>query len=141
VEAERDGSLIAPVPPEQVLEEGDRLVFAGDIQKIVDVQQLPGLRPAEEQHFSVVGDGPDRRFYEAVVSQDSRLVNRTLKDVGFRERYGGAVIATHRSGERVGGKLGDIVLRPGDLLLVLARQGFRRRWREHHDFIVATPLE
>jgi di/tricarboxylate transporter len=141
VEIERNGSRIAPVPPDQVLEEHDRLVFAGDVRQVVDVQQLPGLRPAQEQHFSVVGDGPDRRFYEAVISQDSRLVGRTLKDAGFRERYGAAVVAIHRSGERVRGKLGEVVLRPGDLLLVLARQGFRRRWREHHDFIVATPLD
>jgi di/tricarboxylate transporter len=141
IEIERDGHRIAPVSPDQMLREGDRLVFAGNVRRVLDLQQMPGLRSAEEHHFEVAGDGPDRRFFEAVISEGSRLAGATLKEVGFRSRYDAAVVAIHRAGESLDAKLGEVALRPGDVLLVLAQRGFQRRWREHHDFLVAAPIE
>jgi di/tricarboxylate transporter len=38
--------------------------------------------------------------------------------VNFRKTYGGNVLAVHRNGEEVSGKIGRIFLRPGDLLLL-----------------------
>lgn len=141
VEIARNGQRFAPVQPEQALAEGDRLVFAGDVARIVDLQHMAGLVSAEEPHFTVAGSHPQRRFYEAVVGESSPLVGSTLKEIGFRARYGGAVVAVHRAGERVSQKLGNVRFHPGDVLLVLADKAFRRRWRDGSEFLLVADVD
>ncbi|HSK15057.1 MAG TPA: SLC13 family permease [Gaiellaceae bacterium] len=139
VEIERDGRGITPVSPEEVLAEGDRLTFAGNASRILDLQERPGLASAEERHFFAAGGALRRRFYEAVIAEGSPLAGSTLKEVGFRSRYGAAVVAIHRAGARVPSKLGDVRLRAGDVLLVLGDPGFRR-WLDRRDFLVVAPF-
>ncbi len=138
VELERRGRRLAPVSPDEPLEAGDRLIFAGNVARILDLQRIPGLRSAEERHFPAGDNGMHRQFFEAVVAEGSPLAHSTLKKVGFRARYGAAVLAIHRAGERVAGKLGGVILRPGDLLVVLADEEFRRRSRDYRDFLVVA---
>ena len=140
VEIERDGRILAPVGPDEVMAEGDRLIFAGNVTRIIDLQRLQGLISAEERHFAAVGVAQERRFFEAVVGESSSLVGSTLKDSDFRARYGAAVLAIHRSGQRIPGKLGETRLRTGDVLVVIANQGFWDRWQDHPDFLVVAPL-
>lgn len=142
VQIERGERVIAPVGPEETLDGEDRLTFAGNVAKVLDLQRMRGLRSAEEPHFMIDGGrsgGP--QFFEAVISRESELVGRTLKDIGFRNQYGGAVVAIHRAGMRVPSKLGEVELRPADVLLVLADPGFRGRWLDRGDFLAIAPLD
>jgi di/tricarboxylate transporter len=141
IEIERSGRRIAPVQPSEVLAGGDRLIFAGNVNRIVDLQRIPGLSSAEERHYVKMDAGPHRRFFEAVVAEGSPLAGSTLKDASFRSHYGGAVVAVHRAGERVPGKLGEVRLRPGDVLLILGETDFRKRWRDEPDFLIVAPLD
>jgi di/tricarboxylate transporter len=140
VDIERGDRIISPVAPDEVLEAGDRLTFSGNVSRILDLQAMPGLVSAEHRHFEAMGQHPGRAFYEVVIGESSPLVGSTLKESGFRARYGAAVVAIHRAGEAVAGKLGSIRLRAGDLLLVLGNPDFRRTWREQNDFLVVVPL-
>jgi di/tricarboxylate transporter len=140
VELERRGRRLTPVTPSELLEAGDRLTFAGNIGRVLDLQRIPGLVSAEERHFPDGGDRVQRRFFEAVIAEGSSLAGSTLKEVGFRARYGAAVVAIRRAGARIALKLGDITLRPGDLLVVLAHEDFQRLARRPRDFIVVAPL-
>jgi di/tricarboxylate transporter len=140
IEIERGNHIISPVGPDEVLDAQDRLTFSGNVTQILDLERIPGLVSAEKRHFDVVENQPGRAFYEAVIGEGSPLVGSTLKEVGFRAKYGAAVVAIHRAGERVPGKLGDIRLRVGDLLLVLGSPAFHERWRGQHDFLVVAPL-
>ncbi len=65
----------------------------------------------------------------------------TLRDAGFRARYDAAVLAIRRHDDDLPGKLGSVVLRPGDVLLVLATPEFERQWRGHADFSVIASLD
>ena len=139
VEILRGGTTIAPVAPEQVLEADDRLVFAGAVDRVVDLQAVQGLVMAEEHHVTEDG-GRGHRFYEAVVAESSLLNGSTLKDTNFRATFGAAVMAVHRANHRLGGKLGDQALRAGDVLLVVAPEGFEQAMRGRADFSVIAPL-
>jgi di/tricarboxylate transporter len=138
---ERDARTISPVGPDEVLVEGDQLTFVGNVDRVLDLQERPGLASAEQRHFAAVGAPARRRFYEAVVAPDSPLDGSTLKDVGFRGRYGGAVLGIHRAGERLPGKLGETQLRAGDVLIVLADEGWGMHWRGRREFLLASPLD
>lgn len=141
VAIERDGHNVSPVPPTEVLVGNDRLIFAGNVARILDLQRMAGLESAGERHFSEVGSGSaGRQLFEAVVREGSPLVGSTLKRVGFRSRHGAAVFAVHRAGERIPGKLGDVRLRTGDVLLLVADADFLPRAQDHEDFLVVAPL-
>jgi di/tricarboxylate transporter len=61
-------------------------------------------------------------------------------EVGFRSRYQAAVVAIHRSGERVHAKLGEVRLKAGDTLVLLSDRGFRERWRDRSDFLLVSAM-
>ena len=120
VEIDRAGRVITPVASDEQILASDRLVFAGVVETIVDLSRMRGLVAASDDERPVSSD-PGRRLIEAVVSHSSPLVGRSIREAGFRTVYDAAVIAVHRNGERVAGKIGDIVLRPGDTLLLRDR--------------------
>lgn len=136
---ERNGELIAPVAPERKLRGGDRLSFVGRADKVVDLQSRRGLESAEAPHMSELQTSR-HRFYQAVVGASSRLVGKTLKELEFRARYQAAVIAIHRSGQPVQEKLGQVRLKHGDTLILLADSGFHLRWRDRGDFLMVTDM-
>jgi di/tricarboxylate transporter len=133
----RDGRSTSPVRPEQDLQGGDELLFVGKVDRILDLQRNRGLRSSEDRHLDRVG-GTGGQFFEAVVGPGSTLVGQTVKAVGFRQRHDAAVLAIHRAGHRIDAKLGDVELRAGDALLLLAPTGFRDRWRATGDFILVA---
>jgi di/tricarboxylate transporter len=137
IEIERDGQTIAPVPPDTELAAADRLTFVGRVDTVVDLQTMGGLTSAEEAHF-LEFDGPRHTFFEAVVGGGSPLAGKTLKELEFRSRYQAAVVAIHRSGELVRAKLGQVRLRAGDALLLIADEAFLDRWRDRSDFLLVS---
>jgi di/tricarboxylate transporter len=138
VEIQRGARVIAPVAPDEVLEGGDLLTFVGRVDQIVDLQRIRGLTSSEARQIDALA-GSGHAFYEAVVGANE-LSGSTLKEIGFRARYGAAVLAIHRAGHRIDAKLGDVRLRFGDTLLVLADATFRDRWRDRPDFLVVAPV-
>jgi di/tricarboxylate transporter len=139
VEVDRGGRIITPVGPEEVIRADDRLVFAGVVSTIVELQRIRGLVPVTEEEVPASGTA-GRRLVEAVVSLSSPLVNRSIRDASFRTVYDAAVVAVHRNGERVPGKIGTIVLRPGDTLLLQTATGFMRAHRNSPDFYLTSEL-
>ncbi len=137
---ERDGEQISPVRPDAVLRGGDLLNFAGAASKVVDLHARRGLESAESRHVAHF-DSAKHRFLQAVVGANSPLVGRTLKEIAFRDRYQAAVVAIHRAGQELDQKLGDVKLRLGDTLILLADPGFRLRWRDRPDFLMVTSME
>lgn len=140
VEVERAGRVMAAVGPDEPLRAGDRLLFVGNLARVLDLQRMSGLTSAEARHFEDLARNPQRQFVEAVIGGGSPLVGSSLKASGFRRRYGSAVVAIHRAGEQLKGKLGDVRLRAGDVVLVLAGPDFQQRYRERRDFAVVSPL-
>ena len=138
VEVQRGSRLLAPVAPDEVLVGGDELTFVGRVDQIVDLQRIRGLESSHHRQIEALAGG-GHAFFEVVVGANE-LAGSSLKERGFRARYGGAVLAIHRAGHRIDAKLGDVRLRFGDTLLVLADSAFRDRWRDRPDFLVIAPL-
>lgn len=138
---ERDGEPLVAVGPDQVLRGNDRLIFVGVVESVVDLQKLRGLQPATDQVFKLTASRLNRLLVEAVVSNASPVVGKTVRASRFRNRYDAAVIAVCRNGERVQGKIGDIELRPGDTLLLQAHRDFVQRHRNNRDFLLVSAVE
>ena len=132
----REGEIVAPVGPQEVLRGGDQLTFVGNLARAVDLQGMRGLLPADASARIEGG-----RFLEAVLSQGSSLVGQTPKEVDFRARFNSAIVAVHRDGERVTGKLGELRLRGGDVLLLLSGPDAATLERGRGDFLVVAPID
>jgi len=135
VRVERPTGIISPVGPEVRLLSGDLLTFAGVVESIVDLRKFDGLTPAGSTRPP---DASRWELHEAVISPGSPLVGSNIRDASFRGRYNAAVIAVHRHGERIEGRIGDIVLRPGDTLLIEAAQAFSLAYRDSPDFYLVS---
>jgi len=140
-EIEREGSIITAVAPEEVLRGGDRLVFVGETDAIVDILRINGLVPAVGRQPVLERNVPERRLVEAVVAQHCEVIGRTIRDGRFRDRYGAVVLAVARNGEHIRGRLSSIILEPGDVLLLEARPAVARRLKQSRDFLLISELE
>ena len=121
----RRGEALVDATPETLLGPDDVLTFVGGTAAFDGLLARPGL----ERTAPVVSDipAPVLLLFEVVVAPGSRLEGRTLREVGFRERYGGVVVALRRRATDVETGLGRVRLRAGDLLLVEGRPGLAGR--------------
>ncbi len=140
VEIERGRQIMPAVSSQEVLQAGDRLVFAGVVDSVLDLQRTRGLVPATDQVFKLGGPRQDRCFVEAVLSNKCPLIGLTVREGRFRSRYNAVIIALSRNGERIERKIGDIALAPGDTLLLECRPEFALQQRNSRDFLVVSQL-
>jgi di/tricarboxylate transporter len=137
VEITREGQTISPVSPDFVIGANDVLTFTGAVSTIVDLEKIPGLiHIGEVSHESEVPRAGRVSLCEAVVSPRCPGVGKTIRDADFRARYNAVIIAVHRGGQRLAGKVGDIVLRAGDTLLIRAGAHFMRANRNNPHFLL-----
>jgi di/tricarboxylate transporter len=140
MEIERDGHLRTAVSPRERLEGGDRLVFVGIVDSVVELERIRGLKVATDQVFKLDSPRDERILIEAVVGLSCPLAGVSIRDGRFRSVYNAAIIAVARDGERVRKKIGDIVLQPGDTLLLEAHPSFAHLHKNSRDFFLVSPV-
>jgi len=132
----RKSITILEVPHGVILDHGDVLVFKGETHNIAELLSTKsGLVVPEVGMLSRLSRA---NVNEVVVSQNSNLINKSVRDTDFRGKYDAAIIAVHRNGERVGGKPGSVVLKAGDVLLLFAGENFLMRSKDTFDFYFIT---
>jgi len=141
IEIDRQGQVMPAVSSHEVLHDGDRLVFAGIVESVVDLQKINGLKPASNQIYKLDSARQDRVLVEAVVSDSCPLAGRSVCESRFRNVYNSVIIAAARNGKRIQQKIGDIVLRPGDTLLLEAHHSFRDQQRNSRDFFLVSEID
>lgn len=136
----RGGQRIIAPPPNERLLSGDRLVIQGRLE---DLEQSAGLRhtglSSLQEPLSTVLESPDIRVAELLLAPRSGLAGKTLREIGFREKYGVTVLAIWREGRPRRTGLVDLPVQLGDALLV---QGHRERLhllQREPDFLVLEP--
>ncbi|MGB4205282.1 MAG: SLC13 family permease [Bacteroidales bacterium] len=138
VEIIRNDRTIKPVSASTILRENDILLFAGETESITEmVESHSGLQLAQ---IGMYAKKSQTAIIEAVISYNSTLVSKTAKSINFRSRYDAAIIAIHRNGERVSGKLGEVKLSAGDVLLLLTGEDFVPLTKDTQDFYVISRL-
>ncbi|MRT93306.1 SLC13 family permease [Ancylomarina sp. 16SWW S1-10-2] len=135
----RNNIKVAAVSPELVLAEGDCLFFAGETETIADlVLANSGLTIPT---VGMLGHKKQLEVVEIVVSHNSTLISKTVKEANFRGNYDAAIIAIHRNGERMAGKIGDVKVRAGDVLLLLGGDNFTARTQRVQDFYFISKVK
>jgi len=142
IEINRGDQMISPAPPDYVLKANDVLTFTGVLSTIVELEKIQGLVPiADEGYETHAAKRRGHVLCEAVVSQACPSIGKSIREADFRARYNAAVVAVHRGGGRLRGKVGDIVLRAGDTLLLQAGAHFIRAHRNNSHFLLVGGVD
>ena len=137
VEIIREDEIISPVSPEETLKEFDLLFFSGNTASIYNlIKEDNGLRVPKQDKLEVEGQF---HFVEAVIPANSNLIGMRIKDSDFRKTFDASIIAIHRNGKQVPGKVGEMTLAGGDFLLLLAREDREEGNHERDLFFVSVP--
>lgn len=133
----RGEAIFWPPLDRVVIQEHDIFLIKGDVNQLLalyraeGLELLPGLK-AEAIRYAV----KDMALAEVVITPNSPLIGRTLRDVQFRVHYGASVMALQRHGEHLRDELPSIRLRVGDVLLVMADRDDITRLMTFEEFLV-----
>lgn len=142
IEILRNNKRVFPINGMTVVEEGDHIIFSGSLNTIAKIQKEKGVSVKTGTELTLEDlKNDDNVLVETVVSHNSSLLNGTIKQVNFKNRYNAGVIAIHRNNQRIKSRVGDIVLKTGDTLLLIADQTFIDRNKHSSDFYVITPVQ
>lgn len=120
LEIERQGHLISPVGPDEILLAGDVLIFTGDVEKLQALNPVRGLEVFGTRSDALL----NANLVEVIVSSTSELANKTLREVDFRTMFDAGVVGIRRGNKRLTGQLGRIPLKVGDSLLLAVGADF-----------------
>lgn len=124
------------------LAEGDVLLVRGAMEDIVALKEHYGLLLLSDVKLDD-DDLADQTnvLAEVQVAPQSRLVDRSLKDIDFRKRYGSFVLAVNRLGEVIRDKVALLPLQAFDILLVLGPRVRVQGLEQQEDFVPLRELD
>lgn len=117
----RQDTIISPVHPNEIIHESDVLLFSGDVKQIKILERFDGLELEQKKQTE------KECFVEVIVSTESILLNRTLKEANFRSKFNASVVAIKRGDQKLSGKMSEIRLQAGDNLVLAVGDDFENR--------------
>ncbi|MBB4210286.1 di/tricarboxylate transporter [Rhodothalassium salexigens DSM 2132] len=141
----REEALLPPFD-DLSLKPGDQLIVAATRQALTDLLKAsPGLlKGASEQGTAHAGDDEpkalpdvaDRVMAEVVVAPASRMVGRSLSQIGFYAQTGCVVLGIQRRSRMIRQSMNTIRLEAGDTLLVMGSRADVKNLRSNRDVLL-----
>ena len=113
-----DKEVITAVDDEEYIFGGDRLIFSGNVEKILEIRDTYQLVNATHHVFSLDEVEQDRKLRMATVGFKSSFIGRSMSDTAFEEDNNLVLVAIAREGEVVKGSPREVELKAGDTLLM-----------------------
>ena len=132
----RGDRLISPVMPEEILQPNDGLIFTGDVSQISELRKFNGLRILD--HIDAIARST---LQEVIIKHDAPVIGRRVKDLNFRTRFDAVVVGVRRGENKLPGKIGPMILQPGDNLILAVGKEFQKHDNLRQNFIFIKPIE
>ena len=107
-----------PVTEDEYIMGGDHLVYAGQIDEILELKNSHGLVSADHHVFSMSEVDRNRQLRTAYVNFGSSLIGTTIGGSTFEKDNNLTLVAVARRGERIKETPRQVVLQAGDTLLL-----------------------
>lgn len=134
------GETLHAVSPSEVLQDGDVLWFSGGTEAVITLRKIPGLKQVDNQVDKLTAHVLERRLVQVVISRNSHLIGRSVKECRFRSQFDAAIIAIHREGSRLRQRIGDVSLMAGDVLLLDTGSSFLDNHRGDRNFALVAEV-
>lgn len=137
----RSNKTISPVAHDEIIQSNDLLIFSGQVNGINHLLKNGGitLKPESIEFITHYKKG-ESILIEAVISHNSPLLNSKIKETNFRSLYNAAIIAIRRNNKNITSGIGNLMLKPGDTLLLLTRENFLQTWSNSRDFYLLLDI-
>jgi len=99
------------------LREGDLILVEGAPSALDRVRSEYELSVVGSSQIEELG-GSDMTLTEAVVTRESRIDGRSVKQIGLLRHHGVSLLGVSRQGKRINGRVPGLTLRAGDILLL-----------------------
>jgi di/tricarboxylate transporter len=113
-----DKEIIAPVPQDEFILGGDRLIYSGQINEILELKKSHGLVAADHHVYSISEIDNNRKMKTAYIGFGSDLIGSRMSDNQFEHRTDIVLVAVARQGKRVNIQPREVELEAGDTLLL-----------------------
>ena len=110
--------VISPVHGNEPIMGGDRLIFAGQIDEILELKKSHGFVNADHYIFTMDEVNKDRQLHTAYVTFGSSLINTSIGNSTFEKDNNMTLVAVARRGKRIDESPREVVLQAGDTLLL-----------------------
>ena len=110
--------FVSPANGEEILMGGDRLIYSGQIDEILDLKHSHGLVSADHHVFTLSEIDSSRQLRTAYVTFGSSLIGKSIGGTTFEKDNGLVLVAVARRGERIKQSPREVVLQAGDTLLL-----------------------
>ncbi len=145
LELQRNGKVILPPLADRKFEPEDRLIVRVTRSDLLRLQQEHTILLAENKR-SIVGTNllsteEGTKTFEALLPSGSTLAGASLRELRFRQRHNATVLALRRGQQTVQERLGEAVLRAGDVLLLQAPLDSIRGLQASNDLLILDQFE
>ena len=145
LELQRKGKVILPPLADRKFEPEDRLIVRVTRADLLRLQQEHTILLAENKR-SIVGANllsteEGTKTFEALLPSGSTLAGASLRELRFRQRHNATVLALRRGQQTVQERLGQAVLRAGDVLLLQAPLDSIRGLQASNDLLILDQFE
>lgn len=113
-----DKEIISPVPADEFILGGDRFVYSGNIENILELRASHGLVNSTQPVYNSEEISKGRKLHTAYVTFGSSLIGRRICDTGLEAEHDMVLVAVARQGERVNSSPHEVELQAGDTLLL-----------------------
>lgn len=133
----RDGERIWSGIRDTKLHEGDVLLVRGTVEGFMAMKETEGVLIRSQEKFADQDLATEETVLaEGMIAPSSSLVGKTLKEAGFRRKYGVFALAIRKHGQTIHDKIGHIKLEAGDMLLLQGRRGYMEKLAEDPHFLL-----
>ncbi len=145
LELHRGRERFLPPLADRTLALGDRLLLRCSRTELLRLQQEHTVILAPTPESAAPPNPNDlqnkQRMVEVLLPSGSALTGDCLRDLRFRQRYNATVLALRRGNQVVRERLGQVVLKEGDVLLLQGPKDAIRGLQANNDLVVLEQLE
>lgn len=137
-----DGKPHLGLHRDYTIQAGDHLIVEGSLQNLKRAKDTLNFSIAGDHDIDLASlDTAQSHIFEATLAPRSTIIDRTLREVRFRDRFGFTAIAIWRHGDVITDRLRDVRLQFGDSLLLQGSPGRVKTLQDGNDFLVLEPVE
>jgi len=145
LELQRNGKVILPPLADRKFEPEDRLIVRVTRADLLRLQQEHTILLAENKRSfggtNLSSNEEGTKTFEALLPAGSTLAGASLRELRFRQRHNATVLALRRGQQTVQERLGQAVLRAGDVLLLQAPLDSIRGLQSTNDLLILDQFE
>ncbi len=145
LELQRNGKVILPPLADRKFEPEDRLIVRVTRTELLRLQQEHTILLAENKSYlgrnNLLSTEEGTKTFEALLPSGSTLAGASLRELRFRQRHNATVLALRRGQQTVQERLGQAVLRAGDVLLLQAPLDSIRGLQASNDLLILDQFE